>query len=93
MKQAQLLLIERGYNLGICGADGDFGTATYNAVRQFQQDWGLTVDGVIGPKTWEKLTSTPKTPVETRYKVTIKGLTKAQAEELIKSYGGEMTTE
>ena len=93
VKQAQLLLIERGYNLGICGADGDFGTATYNAVRQFQQDWGLDVDGVIGPKTWEKLTSTPKTPVETRYRVTIKGLTKAQAEGLIKSYGGEMNAE
>lgn len=35
--------------------DGIFGTKTLAAVRQFQQAKGLTVDGIVGKKTWEKL--------------------------------------
>lgn len=35
--------------------DGSFGNLTYEAVREFQKDNGLTVDGIVGTKTWEKL--------------------------------------
>ncbi|GFP75078.1 peptidoglycan-binding protein [Clostridium fungisolvens] len=44
-------LIALGYNLGTSGADGDFGKATYNAVLQFQKDYELIVDGVVGVNT------------------------------------------
>ena len=53
--------INRGYNLGRCGIDGDFGAATQAAVKQFQEDWNLVQDGVVGPKTWQYLESTPTT--------------------------------
>lgn len=39
-------------------ADGIFGAKTEKAVRQFQADHGLTVDGVVGKKTWKALGST-----------------------------------
>ena len=55
VKALQILLIGRGYSCGSYGADGDFGTATYNAVKAYQKDKGLSVDGVCGPKTWAKL--------------------------------------
>lgn len=55
VKALQILLIGRGYSCGSYGADGDFGTATYNAVKAFQKAKGLSVDGVCGPKTWNKL--------------------------------------
>jgi len=51
--QRKLLL--RGYQLPIFGSDGDFGNETYAALTAFQKAKGLTVDGVCGPKTWEKL--------------------------------------
>lgn len=46
-------LICRGYNTG--GFDGDFGDATYTAVRSFQASNGLTVDGEAGPNTFAAL--------------------------------------
>ena len=92
VKEAQQKLIQLGYSLGICGADGDFGNATENAVKQFQRDNGLTADGVIGPKTWAALDAADK-PAVKRYTVLIKGLEKQTAEDLVKKYGGTMTEE
>ena len=35
--------------------DGDFGTATENAVKEFQRNAGLEDDGIVGPDTWGQL--------------------------------------
>ena len=35
--------------------DGDFGPATLSAVKEFQSKNGLTVDGVVGLKTWDEM--------------------------------------
>lgn len=51
VKEWQELLIKRGYSCGDSGADGIFGSDTDGAVRKFQKDNGLDVDGVVGPKT------------------------------------------
>lgn len=37
------------------GIDGAFGKMTDQAVRQFQKDEDLAVDGVVGPNTWNSL--------------------------------------
>ena len=91
VKKAQELLKERGYDLGICGIDGDFGPATEKAVRQFQKDWGIEQTGVINQETWEKLMSTPVK--EKTYTVTIKGLSKDKATKLQKEYPGSIMKE
>ncbi len=36
--------------------DGIFGPLTEQNVRQFQSNYGLEVDGIVGPLTWEALT-------------------------------------
>lgn len=41
-----------GYKLDI---DGDFGSKTETAVKDFQSKQGLTADGVVGAKTWKAL--------------------------------------
>ena len=92
VKEAQLKLLQLGYSLGICGADGDFGHATEDAVKKFQKDHGLTVDGVIGPKTWEALDAA-EPGKEKVYIVTIKTKDKGIADELVSKYKGTLTEE
>ena len=48
---AQGLLMLSGYNLGRWGVDGDYGTDTAKAVREFQATHRLAPDGIIGPAT------------------------------------------
>lgn len=55
VKALQMLLIGNEYYCGTYGIDGSFGNATDNAVRRFQQDKRLEVDGIVGPATWGKL--------------------------------------
>lgn len=56
VKALQRMLWAMGYELGNNNPiDGDFGSKTDGAVRAYQRNKGLTVDGVVGPKTWAKL--------------------------------------
>ena len=55
VKKLQQRLQELGYLKG--SADGDFGDATETAVKNFQANNGLTVDGKAGPATLEKVYS------------------------------------
>lgn len=36
------------------GFDGVYGNNTFSAVKDFQKDYGLTVDGIVGDLTWQK---------------------------------------
>ncbi|MGW4540289.1 protein kinase domain-containing protein [Streptomyces chartreusis] len=55
--QVQCMLTKRGYSVGSSGVDGEFGSATLAAVKQFQGAKGLEVDGEVGPNTWAALRS------------------------------------
>ena len=85
----QTKLIQRGYDLNPYGADGDFGNKTLAAVKKFQSDCGLTVDGVVGAKTWNALES-ETIPL---YTVTIPHLSKEMADDLLRKYVGVMHAE
>ena len=56
VRQLQSMLIQLLYDCGRWGADGDFGDATEMAVRDYQRDHSLTVDGEAGPDTIGSLT-------------------------------------
>lgn len=51
VKKLQQALIDAGYNVGSSGADGIYGSNTAAAVRKYQQDNGLSVDGIAGNQT------------------------------------------
>lgn len=93
---AQTELTNKGYSCGDKGADGIFGKATENAVKAFQRDHKdadgnpLSVDGIIGQKTWFALDGAAPS---TKYTVTIPHLTETQAEALIAQYPGAKKTE
>ncbi|WLW52766.1 protein kinase domain-containing protein [Streptomyces sp. YU58] len=55
--QVQCMLTQRGYSVGGSGVDGQFGADTVSAVKLFQSDKGLEVDGDVGAKTWAALRS------------------------------------
>lgn len=87
---AQTELINKGYSCGKSGADGIFGSNTEAAVKAFQKDHGLKVDGIIGDATWNALDGAEPAIL---YTVTVKGLTESQADALIKQYPGSTKTE
>ena len=92
VKECQTMLDRLGYDLGICGIDSDYGTATAAAVRSFQSDNGLVVDGVVGPMTWDALDKAiaqlDEKPSERIYTVIIRNLDKTQAEAIVNNYPG-----
>lgn len=53
----QRILRERGYKVNgrLIAVDDSFGAVTSNCVKQFQQNWGIKVDGIVGQTTWDKL--------------------------------------
>ena len=68
VKTMQTMLIACGYDCGSTGADGDFGKNTDAALRAFQKDNGLTIDGIYGPvskATLEKTYAEGKTQTPT----------------------------
>lgn len=60
VKTMQVMLIAVGYPCGSSGADGDFGTSTEKALKNYQKDHKLKSDGCYGTKT--------KASLETLYK-------------------------
>lgn len=55
IKDMQEKLIALGYSCGSAGADGIFGNGTLKAIKAFQQDKNLEVDGIYGEMTAEAL--------------------------------------
>lgn len=51
VRKLQNALMSAGYDVGARGADGKFGPATQAAVKKYQKDKGLDVDGIVGSKT------------------------------------------
>jgi peptidoglycan hydrolase-like protein with peptidoglycan-binding domain len=58
--EAQERLVTAGYPIPV---DGDFGASTEAAVQAFQTAKGLTVDGLVGPATWQALLRYPAVKV------------------------------
>ena len=55
VKELQRLLNASGYSLDV---DGQWGDKTEDAVRKYQKQNGLTVDGIVGTNTWGSLYGT-----------------------------------
>jgi peptidoglycan hydrolase-like protein with peptidoglycan-binding domain len=53
VRRAQSRLTAAGFDTG--GVDGVFGSHTESGVRALQQATALTVDGIVGPKTWQQI--------------------------------------
>lgn len=77
VQMLQNKLLSLGYDeLG--AADGKFGNKTEGAVRAFQENNGLKVDGIVGQQTWKTLLrlteDEPEKPAEQLCSLTLRGL-------------------
>lgn len=54
VKAIQYALQQLGYDIGSWGIDGEYGTDTRDAVKKFQADHGIEVDGIVGDDTRKK---------------------------------------
>lgn len=98
VKILQQQLLQLGYSLPKYGADGDFGSETKAAVKQFQKDHKIQADGIVGAETFAALalalqqqTANPApdpAPAPDLYTVTIQGLDEATAKALMEKYPG-----
>lgn len=86
----QTALNAQGYDCG--AADGIFGAKTETAVRNFQRDHSLTVDGIAGKATQAALYAAEDVPQPT-YTVTLRNVPQADAIALVAKYAGEMLKE
>lgn len=62
VKTLQEYLNNNGYSLDV---DGQFGSKTQAAVKDYQKKKGLSVDGVVGTNTWGSLSGTSKNNTNT----------------------------
>ncbi len=53
VRRAQKRMSLAGYDTG--GVDGIYGNRTVSAVKRLQGDYGLNVDGIVGPQTWARI--------------------------------------
>lgn len=73
-------LIYLGYNCGNSGADGSFGNNTDMALRAFQSNMGLSVDGACGPATRAAIISaTGQSQQEVKHNTFTQRLTRPEA--------------
>lgn len=86
VRKLQQRLIELGYALHKYGADGEYGSETVTAVKAFQRDRGLQVDGVAGEATLAALYAGQ----DNTYTVTLHNVPEAEAIALISKYDGEI---
>ena len=91
VKRLQQELINQGYDVGSSGADGIYGEKTQAAVRAYQHDNKLTVDGIAGNQTQTSLYSkaaqqapAQQTPAQTESPV--KGVTQEVYTQMTEQY-------
>lgn len=95
----QRKLNELGYDCGV--VDGVKGTKTRESIRNFQMDYGLNIDGIVGPETKNRLESVDLSSIQKKLKQlgydcttdgirnekTIQAIKDFQAAEGLDSYG------
>ena len=89
VKELQTLLTGRGYSVGQSGIDGIFGKATEAALKEFQKDANITVDGICGKETWKAFDGKSDTNLYTVH-IPLMPLPKAQA--IVNQYPGAYLT-
>ena len=86
VKSMQNMLISLGYSCGSTGADGDFGNATYKAVKSFQKAFNIKATGIYDKET--------KNALRREYKQRVKGMkaNEISVSQLLKSCKNVMDT-
>lgn len=99
VRELQRTLLKLGYDLPKYGADGECGSETVKAIKQFQRDNGLEADGVFGRDSYGVLRQkafdqwAPENPAQKLCSAYIPSITRADAETLKSHWPNTVVTE
>ena len=92
VEKLQKSLVDKGYDIGSSGVDGNYGPDTEAAVKKYQTDNQLKIDGIAGNETLGSLYDGNNSAAKTQQNISTPSVTVPTSEDFATQVNGEKPT-